>query len=148
MRSVLFDLSSSLADYAAEREPINGRLSGQWVADGLNDQGLNLTVGENNSGPFIFFAWYVYLEGEPFWLAGSKAFEYGVDEITIPAFRFTGLEFVVPNGDTASGTEIGTLTIHAHSCNDIHLDYDLVGLGSQELELQKLAGVQGRDCSE
>ena len=144
--SGLFLLRASLADDAAESAPINGRLSGQWVSDDLHDQGLNLTVGENNSGPFIFFAWYVYLEGEPFWLAGSKAFEYGVDEITIPAFRFTGLEFVVPNGDTASGTEIGTLTIHPHGCNDIHLDYDLVGLGSQQLDLQKLAGVQGRDC--
>lgn len=146
--SGLFILRASLADETAESAPINGRLSGQWIADGLNNQGLNLTVGENDSGPFIFFAWYVYLEGQPFWLAGSKAFEYGEDAITIPAFRFTGLEFVVPNGDMASGTEIGTITVHAHSCNDIHVDYDLDGLGSQELDFQKLAGVQGRDCSE
>jgi len=36
----LFVLRASLADDTAENAPINGRLSGGWVSEGLNDQGL------------------------------------------------------------------------------------------------------------
>jgi choice-of-anchor B domain-containing protein len=144
----LFILRASLADDAAASAPINGQISGAWVADGLNDQGLMLLVGEDNSGPFIFFAWFVYLEGEPFWLVGSSQFEYGDDEVSIPTQRSGGLEFVVPNGDFADKENIGTLKIHVHGCNDIHIDYDFAELGSQELDFQRLGSVQGRECPE
>jgi len=147
MSSGLFLLRASLASDAAESAPINGRLSGQWVTEGLNDQGLSLTIGENDFGPFIFFTWYLYLDGEPFWLAGSQSFEYGVDEISIPAFSFDGMEFLAPNGDSANRSEIGTLNIHVHGCNDIHVEYAFGSLGSSELDMQKLAGIQGRECS-
>ncbi len=144
----LFILRASLADDAAASAPINGQISGAWVADGLNDQGLMLLVGEDNSGPFIFFAWFVYLQGEPFWLVGSSQFEYGDDAVSIPTQRSGGLEFVVPNGDFADKENIGTLKIHVRGCNDIHIDYDFAELGSQELDFQRLGSVQGRECPE
>ena len=92
----LFVLRASLPDNAAEIAPINGRLSGLWVADGLNDQGITLHVGENKTDPFIYYAWFVYLDGKPFWVTGATAFEYGVDEVSIPSQRLNGLEFVTP----------------------------------------------------
>ncbi len=144
----LFVLRASLDDDAAEVAPINGRLSGLWISEGLNDQGLTLYVGENFAGPFIFFAWYVYLDGNPFWLAGDTAFEYGVDEISIPTQRLNGLEFVTPNGELAVREDIGFLKIHPHGCNSLHVEYDLIGLGSRELEFERLVSVQGRECSE
>lgn len=144
----LFILRASLADDAAESAPINGRLSGMWVSEGLNDQGLAVTVGEDDAGPFFFFAWFIYLDGEPFWLVGNKAFEYGEDELSIPTYRLSGLEFVDPNGDMADEEVIGSFNIHVHSCNDIHVEYDLAGLGSGELDFQHLAANQGRECSE
>ena len=54
----------------------------------------------------------------------------------------------MPSSDTADREDIGPLKIHVHGCNDIHIEYDFEGLGSQELEMQRLAGVQGRECSE
>jgi choice-of-anchor B domain-containing protein len=96
MNNGLFVLRASLDEGNAETAPINGKMSGSWTSEGLNDQGIMLYIGENSSGPYIFFAWFLYLDGQPFWLAGNTAFEYGVDEITIPTQRLHGLEFLVP----------------------------------------------------
>lgn len=142
----LFVLRALLPGDLPEMAPLDGRMSGLWTARGLNSQGITLYVGENHSGPFIFFAWFLYLEGEPFWLAGSTQFEYGVDEVSIPALRFDGLEFVMPGEETANSEDIGSLTIHVHGCNDIQVSYDFAELGSRELDFQRLASVQGREC--
>lgn len=142
----LFLLRASLADDAAEIAPINGRLSGLWVADGLNDQGITLHVGENKAGPFIFFAWFVYLDGKPFWVSGASAFEYGVDEVSIPTQRLHGLEFVTPGNEMAVREDIGPFNIRVHDCNNIHVEYDFAGLGSGELEFKRLVAIQGREC--
>ncbi len=143
----LFLLRASLDD-AAENAPINGRLSGAWVSQGLNDQGFMLFVDETDSGPVIFFAWFVFLNGEPFWLTGATGFAYGVDEVMIPTQRLFGLEFLMPGSETAIRENIGTLSLKVRGCNDIHVAYDFIDLGSDELDFQRLAGVQGRACSE
>jgi len=142
----LFILRASLADDAAESAPINGRLSGLWVSDGLNDQGITLHVGENKAGPFIYYAWFVYLDRKPFWVTGAAAFEYGVDEVSIPSQRLHGLEFVTPGSELAVREDIGPFKIHVHGCNNIHVEYDFVGLGSGELEFKRLVATQGREC--
>ena len=131
----------------AENAPINGRLSGAWVSPGLNDQGLTLIVGENIHGPFVFFAWFMFLDGQPLWLAGDTAFEYGEDEIDIPTQRLEGLAFLEPGNDTATRIDVGTLRLHAHGCNLLHLEYDFgTELGSGQLDMERLAGIQGREC--
>ena len=123
-------------------------MSGLWTSEGLNDQGITLFVGENSLGPFIFFAWFTYLEGEPFWLAGNTEFEYGADEVSIPIQRLDGLPFVTPGGETANREEIGLLNIHVHGCNELHVQYDFGALGSRELDFERLTEVQGRECPE
>ena len=144
----LFLLRASLADDAAEIAPINGRMSGLWVSPGLNDQGITLYVGEDDFGPFMFFAWFTYLQGEPFWLVGNTQFEYGADEVLIPTQRLEGLEFDLPGDETAIRKDIGTLKIHVQGCNEIHVSYDFEELGSRELDFERLAAVQGRECSD
>jgi len=148
MNHGLFLLQASLADDAAESSPLNGRMTGVWTSEGLNDQGITLFVGENSQGPYIFFAWFNFLDGEPFWLAGNTQFEYGADEVSIPTLRFDGLPFVTPGVETANQEEIGLLNIHVHGCNELHVEYDFAELGSRELDFERLAAVQGRECPE
>ena len=142
----LFLLRASLDSESPETAPINGRLSGSWISEGLNDQGILLYVGENDAGPYIFYTWFLYMDGQPFWLTGNTAFEYGVDEVSIPTQRLDGLEFIQPSGDKATREDIGSLNIHAHGCNEMHVEYDFAGLGSRELTFQRLVSVQGREC--
>jgi choice-of-anchor B domain-containing protein len=142
----LFLLRASLADDEAESAPLNGKISGLWTSEGFNDQGIALVVGENSVGPFIFFAWFLYLDGEPFWLAGNVNFEYGVDELMIPTQRLSGLEFVTQGDDIANRQDIGNLNVHVHNCNELHVSYDFEDLGSDELVFKRLAAVQGREC--
>ena len=142
----LFILRASLADDEAEASPLNGRISGLWTSEGLNDQGITLFVDEDDFGPFIFIAWFLYLDGEPFWLIGNTPFDYGDDEVTIPIQRLEGLQFVEPGEQTASRENIGPLIIHVHSCTELHINYDFGTLGSRELVFNRLAGVEGREC--
>lgn len=142
----LFVLRASLEQGPADTALVNGRISGAWVSEGLNDQGIMLYVDELDFGPVIFFNWFLFQDGEPFWLTGATGFEYGMDEILIPVQRLHGLEFVSPGPETAVREDIGTLEIHVHDCNEMHVAYELDGLGSQELVFTRLAGVQGRGC--
>jgi hypothetical protein len=146
MSSGLFLLRASLNESPVESSPLNGSMSGAWVSEGLNDQGIMLYVEENINGPVVFYTWFLYLNGEPFWVTGAAPFEYGDDEVTIASQRLFGLDFVSAAELTATRVDIGNLTIHVHNCNEIHVDFDFEGLGSQELEFTRLAGVQGRSC--
>lgn len=142
----LFVLRVSL-EYLADG-PLNGTISGAWTAQGFNDQGLVLLVGETASGPFVYFAWFVFLDGEPFWLTGAQTFQYGAEEVVIPTERLSGLEFLSQSDAAATRVNIGSLTIHVHGCNELHVEYDFSGLGADELTFTRLAGIQGRSCSD
>ncbi|MFT5138527.1 MAG: choice-of-anchor B domain-containing protein [Lysobacterales bacterium] len=148
MSSGLFVLKATIPGNTADASPLNGSMSGAWVSEGLNDQGIMLYVEENASGPIVFYTWFVFLDGSPFWVTGAAPFEYGDDEVVIPSQRLSGLGFVTPDNSTAIRENIGNLTIHVHGCNELHVEYDFVSLGSQELDFTRLAGVQGRVCTE
>ena len=142
----LFVLRASLPDDSADSSPLNGQMSALWISEGLKNQGLLLFVGENQDGPYVFYAWFLYLDGEPTWLYGVNPFEYGDDEVTILAQKLSGLGFLTPSAELAQSEDIGDITIHVHGCNEIHVDYDFGSLGSQELEFFRLVGVEGREC--
>jgi choice-of-anchor B domain-containing protein len=146
--SGLFVLRASLDDDTADSSPLNGSMSGLWTAEGLNDQGINLIVGENTVGPFIYFSWFMYLDDEPFWLVGNTQFEYGTDEVSIPTQRLDGLPFLTPGEETANRQDIGEVHIHVHGCDELHVQYDWGDLGSGEFDFDRLASVQGRECTE
>jgi choice-of-anchor B domain-containing protein len=148
MQSGLFVLRADIPGAQAASSPINGQLSGAWVAEGLNDQGLILFVGENAFGPFMFFSWFIYRDGQPFWIAGDAPYEYGADSVEIPTQRLEGLELLTPGDAQATRFDIGSTTIHKHDCQTIHVNYEWGELGSGELEMTRLAGIEGRQCAD
>jgi choice-of-anchor B domain-containing protein len=148
MQRGLFVLRAGFPGAEAVSSPINGQLSGAWLAENLNDQGLILFVGENSFGPFMFFSWFVYRDGQPFWIVGDAPFDYGTDSVEIQTQRLEGLELLIPSDAQATRIDIGTTTIHRHDCNTIHVNYEWGGLGSGELEMTRFASVEGRQCAE
>ncbi len=138
----LFVLQSSLG-------PAPGRLrgvtSGAYINAEMNDQGMLAFVGENQAGPFVFWAWFTYLDGEPFWLIGNANYETGADEVLTTAFRFDGLNFLETDA-LANSNEAGTVLFHVHDCGAVHLTYDLGDLGSGEAHMNRFASAAGQTC--
>jgi len=127
--------------------PLSGRISGSWVVDGLNNQGLLINVGENASGQaFLGAAWFLFLDGQPFWITGNAFFEYGTSSISFPMRRAQGLEFLNPNGANADRTEVGVFSLQARNCNTIQVDYNFPDLGSGTLTMNRLVEIQGAEC--
>ena len=140
----LFVLQNQFQNNAGNN--LNGATSGQWVADGLPDQGLTIMVGESSKGLFLFYVWYTYLNGEPYWFAGNAFFEAGAESITMPAIFLDGLEFLTPTNELANRTVAGTVQVTAHTCDEIHVQYSLGAMGSGEIDMTRLLGIQGRGC--
>jgi hypothetical protein len=107
-----------------------------------------LFVGENANGPFVFFTWFIYREGVPFWVAGNAPYEYGARSVDIPTQRLEGLEFLAPSDAQATRNDIGLTNIYKHSCEAIHVTYDWGELGSGVLHMKRLASVEGRSCTD
>jgi len=134
---------------AEASHPVSGRMSGQWVADGMNRQGLNLLVGERPDGSdFAFLVWFTYFDGQPYWFVASTDYTPGDAELAFTARRLEGLDFLQRDGAEPTGVEdIGPLTIKALACQRIRVTWDFASLSSADsLEMTRLVGVQGRDC--
>lgn len=136
-------------------EPVlNGRFTGQWVAEGRERQGLVLQVAETGDANFLFAIFFTYLDGAPLWVTGNTtAIQFQPGPISVDALRFDGGEFFAdPNQPPASAidaTTIGEFTISVIDCNTIQLDYDFtdIGEGTGSLVLTRLVRVAGYDCN-
>jgi len=152
--TVTIDPTASLLA-ANPRIPLNGRLSGNWVAEGATDQGFVIAISElvPNSVPapaelqdsplLMFLSWYTYdTNGHKLWLTGSSQFVMGETEITIPIEKVTHGEFM--GSKTADRSVVGSVTITANNCNDLTLQYNLsdIGLGSGTEHLQRLFSLE------
>ena len=129
--------------------PLSGRVSGQWVAEGMNRQGLNLTSGVRpDNSRYVFAVWYTYLEGEPFWIVGNADYTPPSDVITIPIQRFSGLGFLQDDGAESDGPfSVGSLTLRPLSCDELEVSWDFPDFSSSGTGImQRLANVAGVEC--
>lgn len=151
--SDLFDPESAI--------PLSGRLSGMWVVEGANDQGIAisisnrvgtdpaLTAARDDLPLVVFLAQYTYdPEGNLLWLTGSADVEQGRNEISLDMVRVKDGEFM---GDKAASREpAGTVHLVANNCNDItfEFDYRQSGMGQGVRRLQRLYSLEtaGYDC--
>ena len=129
------------------RVPLQGRLSGVWVAEGATDQGLlisfnELVVGEETQ-QFVFFSWYTFdAEGNTLWITAGDTHNVGASELQLDLQLVTNGEFM---GDkTADREVISTATLRVESCNEMTLTYDLssLGLGMGTATLLRLSSLE------
>jgi hypothetical protein len=143
--------------------PLNGRLSGLWVAPEASDQGVVINVStapgmtaskediDYGQQLFVFLSWYTYdAGGNMLWLTGAAPFAAGESQVTVPLFLVEGGQFM--GSKSASRTNAGSVTITGNNCNDLGFDFDLaaIGLGSGSTHLKRifsmeLAGYACRD---
>lgn len=139
-----------------EYQVLHGRMSGQYVFEGLPNNGLFLQIGEEfDDTNTITATFFTYMNGEPFWVIGAKnQLEPGFDIVTLDMLEVEGGEFfTVPpgsyTGDDVSWESIGTMTIEALDCNRLLIGYNFseAGLGSGSLEAERLVRTAGYDCN-
>jgi hypothetical protein len=137
---------------ANPRVPFSGRMSGIWGVSGASDQGFLISFSENPtdlSSPVIFLSWYTYdADGNLLWLTGNTNYALGDDEATFDVQYVTNGEFL--GGKVADRVSAGTFKLTAYGCNNLNLQYDLnaLGLGSDEITLQRFFGIEtaGHAC--
>lgn len=155
----LFDIN----EYIPEFDPpqfefplLHGRMSGQWVIDGIPSTGLSLMVGEQEDDTnFVFALFFTYFEGEPFWVTGNTGGqEPGFDFVEFDMYAISGGEFfsLGPDSfdqDDLSQEKLGIMSIEAIDCNTLLIGYDFAeaGLGNDVIEARRMVDVAGYDCN-
>lgn len=129
------------------RIPLNGRLTGPWVAEGAADQGFVISFNElptaDSVTQFVFFSWYTFgPDGTPIWLTAGKGFAVGDSEVDLPLELVTNGEFM--GGTTADRQVVSTATLRVESCDELTLTYDLtsLGLGSGTATLRRVFSLE------
>lgn len=127
--------------------PLNGRLSGNWIVEGVPDQGFLISFNEfiNADGiqNMVFLSWYTYnTDGSLLWLTGAVFHDVAVSTVDLPLDLVTNGEFL--GSKTADREVAGSATLTAESCNEITLTYDLtaLGLGSNTVTLQRIFSLE------
>lgn len=135
---------------------LHGRMSGQYVIDGIPNSGLVLQIGEEFAGTNNVTAiFFTYLNGDPFWVLGAlSSLEPGFDLVTMDMYELSGGQFfTVPPGsfseEDVSVFPIGTMTIEALDCNRLLVGYNFneSGLGAGDFVAERLLRMAGYDCN-
>ena len=142
-------------DLPQRSKPVfTGRMTGNWIAEGLPSSGLILQVGEvpRQERNFLFAIWFTFIDGMPVWLADNKDIPIDTNEITLDMALFEGGElFTAPNSFTnqdVSSEILGTMNLRMINCNEIEMttDFSQSGFGTSTLKLVRLVRVAGYDC--
>jgi len=128
-----------------DRIPLSGRLSGNWVVEGVPDQGFVIAISEltNSLDPLMFLSWYTYdNDGNLLWLTGAAQFEIGDTRITIPIELVTNGQFL--GTKVADRDVVGSVIITANDCNDLSFHYELndINLGTGDEKLQRVFSLE------
>ena len=127
--------------------PINGRLTGNWVVEGVPDQGFLISFNEfiDNDGVqnMVFLSWYTYdKDGSLLWLTAANFHDVAADSVDLEIELVTNGEFL--GSKTADREVVGTATLTAENCNELTLAFDLetLGLGSDTVTLNRIFSLE------
>ncbi len=134
---------------ASPARPIVGQHSGSYVVANMPDQGFLVNIGSDASAdPFLFFAWFTYFDGEPFWLVGTGRFQTGASTVAMTVESLDGPGFLDFSNTAANRTNFGTMEFTARDCANFDVVYDFGANGSGTLALSRLTNTLGYDCVE
>ncbi len=134
---------------AARSRPIVGQHSGSYVVANMPDQGFLVNIGnDSNPDPFLFFAWFTYRNGEPFWLVGIGRFREGDATVSMTVESLDGPGFLDFSNTAATRTNFGTMTFTARDCGTFDVGYDFGTNGAGDFELNRLTNTLGHICTE
>ncbi|MDX1625123.1 MAG: hypothetical protein R3323_01305 [Wenzhouxiangellaceae bacterium] len=133
---------------------LNGRYTGQWIAQGAPRQGLVLQVAELIDTNYVFAIFFTYLNDQPIWVVGNSQAQPQVPgPVAVPMFTLQGGAFIAdpsqPPAQDISSSDAGSISISVIDCNTIRVDYDFgpLGFGTGSIDMQRLIRIAGYDCN-
>ena len=140
-------------ELAVSRMALTGRLSGNWVVSGVEDQGFVMAFEEltDTTKGLLFLSWYTYdKDGKLLWLTATGIYEWGDTEVSLDMVLVENGTFM--GTEKADRTSIGTAKVVALNCNNLQLTYDLseLGLGADTKTLVRIfsVAIQGYQCTD
>lgn len=128
----------------SEQAVISNQLTGLWVSDQWQSQGLSIHTGtRNDASQYIFLSFYIYRDGQPFWLAGSDELNTGMPSQTINLAEYKGQSFLSndPNQDFEQ-INFGTMTLTPMGCNQLQVQISPVNEPSIQLEMDRIVNTE------
>ncbi|MCF6300264.1 MAG: hypothetical protein L3J52_03975 [Proteobacteria bacterium] len=115
--------------YKISSQPsVSSLLTGLWVSPEWQSQGLSINTGKRSDGSiFLFTSFYMYKDGNPFWLAGVADIEAGQSSISINLKEFRGNSFIPGDiGEDFQETFFGQIHLNPTACNALTARIDYV----------------------
>jgi peptidyl-prolyl cis-trans isomerase A (cyclophilin A) len=132
--------------------PIMPLHSGSWFDPANAGVGFNIEVTNDattEDGPLMVVYWYDYNQGQPMWLTGIAAFDFGATEVSVDLLS-------APHPDPSADFQIpppfsdlqvqGTLNIRFSDCLRGHFSYDLPDFGQGEINVTRLTLPDQTSC--
>ncbi len=93
----------------------------------------------NDDSVYLFTSFYIFKDGEPFWLAGSSDIDFGQSSIEIPLDEFKGESFL-PNSSSTTPQQLpyGKLTLEPTACNRMKAILEVNNEEPVNLELKRV----------
>jgi len=135
----------------SEQAVISKYLSGLWVSEELQSQGLSIHSGTRPDGStYIFVSFYIYRDGLPFWLAGNTELRTGETMQTIDLAEYKGQSFL-SNGQAQDFEQIpfGNMTIQTKNCDSIDVKINPISSEVIELSMNRIVDITNSNaCSD
>ncbi len=129
---------------ASEQAVISNQLTGLWISDQWQSQGLSIHTGTRaDSSQYVFVSFYIYRDGQPFWLAGSDELNTGMSSQTINMAEYKGQSFLSndPNQDFEQ-INFGTITLTPMGCNQLQVQISPVDEQSIQLDMGRIVNTE------
>ena len=127
----------------SEQMLISRKLTGLWVSPDWQSQGLSIHTGKRQDvSEYIFVSFYMYRDGNPFWVAGSHDIDSGTNSIEIDLFEFIGSSFL-PNDSNYEyqSDTFGKIIIEPTSCNNMNVRIETVGSDTIDLSMRRIGDI-------
>jgi peptidyl-prolyl cis-trans isomerase A (cyclophilin A) len=134
--------------------PVMSLHTASWFDPARSGVGFNIEVTHDASteqGPLMVVYWYDFSQGQPMWLTGVTAFEWGQSSVTMDLIHVAGpnesADFLTPPPGDEFETW-GELTVSFDDCSTGRFHYDSPEFGSGEFVATRLTLAEGATCQE
>lgn len=122
---------------------ISSQISGLWTSQEWSSQGLSIHSGRRqDNSEYLFLSFYVYHNGEPFWIAGNADIDTGHPSQVINLYSYNGPSFLAESEDSEhQQTYFGTIKLFPTTCNSMNVEIQPVNKDAITLQMNRFTDI-------